>query len=76
MKLQIGIIAAFALVVNVYTLIKIRRKRKKETETTIGRLSEYQKRNNIRTGNREDLPSNYKKQITKYNSTLDYVEKK
>lgn len=76
MKLQIGIIAAFALVVNVYTLIKIRRKRKKETETTIGRLSEYQKRNNIRNGNREDLPSNYKKQITKYNSTLDYVEKK
>ena len=45
MKLQIGIIIAFALLVNVYTFIK-------------------------------DLSSNYKKQITKYNSTLDYVEKK
>lgn len=76
MKLQIGIIIAFALLVNVYTFIKIRRKRKKEINTATEYHSEYKRHINIRNDNREDLSSNYKKQITKYNSTLDYVEKK
>ena len=75
MKLQIGIIIAFALLVNVYTFIKIRRKRKKEINTATGYRSEYKRHINIRNDSREDLTSNYKKQITKYNSTLDYVEK-
>ena len=76
MRLQIGIIIAFALLVNVYTFIKIRRKRKKEINKATEYHSEYKRHINIRNDNREDLSSNYKKQITKYNSTLDYVEKK
>ena len=76
MKLQIGIIIACALLVNVYTCIKIRRKREKEINTATEYHSAYKRHINIRNDNREDLSSNYKKQITKYNSTLDYVEKK
>ena len=76
MKLQIGIIIAFALLVNVYTFIKIRRKRKKEINTTTAYHSEYKRHINIRNDSRDDSSANYKKQITKYNSTLDYIEKK
>lgn len=74
MKLQIGIIIIFALLVNVSTFIKVRRKRKKEIDTVDGYRSEYQR--HIRNHSREDFPSNYKKQVTKYNSTLDYIEEK
>lgn len=74
MKLQIGIIIVFALLVNIYTFIKIRRKRKKEINEFRRYHSEYIK--HIRKDSHEDFSSNYKKQITKYNSTLDYIEKK
>lgn len=76
MKLQIGIIIAFALLVNIYTFIKTRRKRKKELNAATGYHSRYKRHIDINNNNRNDPSVNYKKQITKYNSTLDYVEKK
>ena len=76
MKLQLGIIIGFALLVNIYTFIKLRRKRKKDINVASTHHSEYKRHINIRNDNREDISSNYKKQITKYNSTLDYMERK
>ena len=76
MKLQIGIIIGFALLVNIYTFRKLRRKRKKDINVASAHHSEYKRHINIRNDNREDISSNYKKQITKYNSTLDYMERK
>lgn len=76
MKLQIGIIIAFALLVNIYTFIRNRKSRKKDTNTSAGYHRPECTHYTLKNDNREELPSNYKKQITKYNSSLDYIEKK
>lgn len=72
MKLLIGLIIAFSILVNLYSFLKLRKRRKQEnaqgnhipsTKTIYPKKQSY-----------DSL--NYKKQITKYNSPIDYIEKK
>lgn len=69
MKAFIGLIIAFLILVYVYTFIKIRKKRKNNTDAVSNYKKQYTKLK------KTSESSNYKKYITKYNSHIDYIEK-
>lgn len=72
MKFLIIIIIAFLVLVYVYTYIKYKKRKSQKIDTVSDFRKKYLK-NNIQ---KENVKNNdYTKYITKYNSTLDYVEK-
>ncbi len=73
MKLFILLLVAFLVLVYVYTFIKIRKRRQKNGSIVAKFNQQYLNRSKPKDKN-YDL-SNYKKQITKYNSQVDYIEK-
>lgn len=73
MKLLILLLIAFLALVYVYTFIKNRKRRQKNISIVAKFNQDYLKKTKPRDKNC-DLP-NYKKQITKYNSQVDYIEK-
>lgn len=74
MKLQIIIIIAFLVLVYVYTFIKYKKRKKQGTIDTVGEFNrKYIKKNSHRQT--DDKIDSYTQYITKYNSTIDYVEK-
>lgn len=73
MKLLIGLILAFSILVNLYTFLKIRKRRKKSISIVAKYNQPYL--NRLKSKNNNYDLSNYKKQITKYNSQVDYIEK-
>lgn len=79
MKLFIGLIIAFLVLIYVYTFIKIRKRRKKNTDAVDDYRKQYLQRKRLsETSNYKDSnyrDSNYEAYITKYNSQLDYIEK-
>lgn len=75
MKVSIGIIIAFLILVYVYTFIKVRKKRKNNIDTITKFHTEYLKNKDNKVKINYES-SNYKNQITKYNSQVDYIEKR
>ena len=74
MKIFIGLIIAFLILVYVYTFIKIHKKRKNKTNIVDNYNQQYiKKKKDSQPSNYKD--SNYEKFITKYNSQIDYIEK-
>ncbi|MBO5056854.1 MAG: hypothetical protein J6C64_10950 [Lachnospiraceae bacterium] len=74
MKIIIWLLIAFAALVFIYNFIKLRKRRKNNKNT----VSEYNRKylhKNIKN-NKNSNSSNYNNYITKYNSQLDYLEKK
>lgn len=73
MKLLIILLIGFLVFLYVYTFVKIKKRRK----SNIDIVSEYNQRylNKENKINTTSEASNYKKYITKYNSTVDYVNK-
>lgn len=74
MKEIIGLTIAFAALVFIYNLIKMRKRRRNNKDI----VSEYNKKYlHKNTKNKRNLnSSNYNNYVTKYNSQLDYMEKK
>ena len=74
MKLLIILLIAFLVLVYVYTFIKIRKRRRNQINTVKEFREKY-----IRTGNNRTASASSKnnpqstKQITKYNSNVDYL---
>lgn len=76
MKLFIGLVIAFLILIYVYTFIKIRKKRKKNIDNMV--VDNYRKQYLQRKKQSESANyknSNYETYITKYNSQVDYIEK-
>ncbi|MBD5499675.1 MAG: hypothetical protein HDR10_00485 [Lachnospiraceae bacterium] len=76
MKLFIGLIIAFLILIYVYTFIKIRKKRKNNIDNMV--VDHYRKQYLQRKKQSESANyknSNYETYITKYNSQVDYIEK-
>lgn len=73
MKFLIIIIIAFLVLVYVYTYIKYKKRKSQKIDTVSDFRKKYLK-NNIQRENVKNA-NDYTKYITKYNSTLDYVEK-
>ena len=76
MKLFLLLLIAFLALVYIYTFIKIRKKRKNPTKSAVEDFNEKYLSSKVPlVNNNHHLPANYKKQITKYNSTIDYIDK-
>ncbi len=73
MKAMIFLLIAFLVLVYVYTFIKIRKRRKANQINTIMEFKDKYLKNQTISENQPN--SNYKKQITKYNSKIDYISK-
>ena len=76
MKLFIGLIIAFLILIYVYTFIKIRKKRKNNIDNMV--VDNYRKQYLQRKKQSESANyknTNYETYITKYNSQVDYIEK-
>ncbi len=76
MKLFIGLVIAFLILIYVYTFIKLRKKRKKDIDNMV--VDHYRKQYLQRKKQSESANynnSNYQTYITKYNSQVDYIEK-
>lgn len=72
MKMMIFLIFAFIIIVYIYTFVKIRKKRRENSKSTVMEFNDkYHKQNN--TDKIDNL--NYQKYITKYNSKIDYISK-
>lgn len=71
MKIIIGLLIAFAALVFIYNFIKLRKRRKNNKNIVSEYNRKYFHKNII--DNKNPNASNY---ITKYNSQLDYLEKK
>lgn len=71
MKLWIGLIIAFAVLVFVYNFIKNKKRRKAHVDMVAEFNKRYHKVKKVKKSEHKEY-SNY---ITKYNSSLDYVEK-
>lgn len=76
MKMFLFLLIAFIASVYIYTFIKMRKKRKMNTKTAVEEFNDkYHKAKINKTQQTNDLPLNYRKQITKYNSNVDYLDK-
>lgn len=84
MKYALIGVAAFIIVVYVYTFIKHRKKKNSQTSTVKEFRQKYLKKNPEMKGqhtSRSDLmpnrniPEGYTRYLTKYNSSVDYVDK-
>lgn len=74
MKLLVIIIIAFLVLVYVYTYIKYKKRKSQKIDTVSDFRKKYLKNNNV--SQKDKVNANYyTKYITKYNSTLDYIEK-
>ena len=76
MKMFIGLVIAFLILIYVYTFIKIRKKRKKNLDNMVVdnyRKQYLQRKKQSESANYKNL--NYETYITKYNSQVDYIEK-
>lgn len=73
MKLFIGLIIGFVVLIYAYTYIRIRKKRKKDTDIVSSYRNQYVERKKQTNPNYKN--SNYETYITKYNSQIDYIEK-
>lgn len=74
MKLMIILLVAFLIVVYIYTFVKIRKRKRANSKSTVAEFHKmYHKKKELNTSQNND--SNYKKYITKYNSSLDYISK-
>lgn len=71
MKIIIGLLIAFTALVFIYNFIKFRKRRKNNKNI----VSEYN-RNYLHKNIKDNKNSNASNYITKYNSQLDYLEKK
>lgn len=74
MKLTIFLLVAFLALVYIYTFIKIRKKRKQRSVSTVSEFNKkyHPEKKNV-SGTEQD--TNYRKYITKYNSEMDYITK-
>ena len=72
LKTLIGLIVVFLAIVYIYTFLKIRKKRKNKTPDAI--QSFHQKYDHILHRPEPDKnQTEHKNQITRYNSTVDYI---
>ena len=75
MKLLIGLLIGFVILVYVYNYLKLRKRRQDQTDTVARYRRRYRARQQKQvSGSRLD-DSNYKKYVTKYNSKTDYISK-
>lgn len=72
MKILIIIIIVFLVVLYIYTFIKYKKRRKKEINAVGDYRRTYLKSNSTPNPSPDDEYTNY---LTKYNSSLDYIEK-
>ncbi len=75
MKFLIIIVIAFLILVYAYTYIKYKKRKSNYIDTVSDFRKKYLKGDNISRQKKTNITSNYQKYITKYNSSLDYVEK-
>ena len=75
MKMMVFLIFAFLVIVYVYTFVKIRKRRRLNAKSAVSEFN--QKYHGKKTKNAQDTQPdvNYKKYITKYNSSVDYISK-
>ena len=75
MKLTITFLVAFLIVVHVYTFLKIRKRKRANSKSSVAEFHKkyHKKKMDVKASQNND--SNYKKYITKYNSSLDYISK-
>ena len=73
MKLWIGLVIAFAVLVFVYNFIKNKKRRNSHLDATIEFKKRYHQNRRVKQDICEDR--NQSTYVTKYNSKLDYVEK-
>ncbi len=75
MKMMIFLIFAFLIIVYIYTFVKIRKNRRRNAKSTVLEFNQkyHNKKNQNKSEKQPDL--NYKKYITKYNSSVDYISK-
>lgn len=74
MKLIIIIVIAFLVLLYVYTYIKYKKRKSQNINSVDEFHKKYLKESNVKKQNASKNTS-YTKYITKYNSTLDYIEK-
>lgn len=75
MEMMIFIVFAFLVLVYVYSFIKIRRKMQKKNKSEVLEFQKKYHKNNIANHDDASGNSNYTKYITKYNSSVDYINK-
>lgn len=74
MKIIIIIVIAFLILLYVYTYIKYK-KRKSQNVNSVDEFHKKYLKENITKKQTATKNTSYTKYITKYNSTLDYIEK-
>lgn len=72
MKLLLIIIIVFLSILYIYTYIKYKKRRKNEIDAVGDYRKSYQKKNSTQNNTNTYGCTNY---LTKYNSSLDYIEK-
>ena len=72
MKILIGLIVVFLAIVYIYTFLKIRKKRKNITPEAVQSIHQKYDRNTNKP-NPDTKIRNHTKQITRYNSAVDYI---
>lgn len=75
MKLLIIIVLAFLILVYAYTYIKYKKKGKANSIDTVGDFRKKYLKDSFAKQEKIKNNDDYTKYVTKYNSTLDYVEK-
>lgn len=73
MKYTLIAVVAFIIVVYVYTFIKHRKRKNRQTSTVKEFRNKYLKNKSTES---ENIPEGYTRYLSKYNSPIDYVEKK
>lgn len=74
MKALIIFIVIFVMIINVYTFLKYKKKKKKNTSVADIYRNAYLKRK-MAQSKASPNPGNYTRYTTKYNSTVDYIDK-
>lgn len=72
MKLLLIIVIVFLVILYIYTYIKYKKRRKKEIDAVGDYRRNYLERTSDQNPPQNDGYTNY---LTKYNSSLDYIEK-
>lgn len=75
MKILIGLLIGFLILVYVYNYLKLRKRRRNQPNTVAEFHRQFDSHRKTSNAKHNLSDSNYKKYITKYNSKTDYVSK-
>ncbi len=75
MKMLIIIVIAFLVLLYAYTYINHKKKGKADSIDAVGDFRKKYLKDSFTRQNKNNNSDDYRKYVTKYNSTLDYIEK-